>query len=130
MKGAEQAEVLPAGSVAVAENSEVVLSSTPPARPGEAKSAAEPWDSGGPEQSAALVERHGGAGGGGALKQWEIVARGAARDRGGDGRGGGGARVLDVGEGRRAGGGVAGGVGGGGRELGGGVVVDAAGEAG
>ena len=42
----------------------------------------------------------------------------------------GGARVLDVGEGRRAGGGVAGGVGGGGRELGGGVVVDAAGEAG
>ena len=91
MKGAEREEVLPAGSVAVAENSEVVLSSTPPARPGEAKSAAEPWDSGGPEQSPpALVERHGGAGGGGALKQWEVVAGGAARDRGGDGRGGGG----------------------------------------
>ena len=83
MKGAEQAEVLPAGSVAVAENSEVVLSSTPPARPGEAKSAAEPWDSGGPEQSPLWLERHGGARGGGALKQWEVVARGAARDRGG-----------------------------------------------
>ena len=61
MKGAEQAEALPAGSVAVAENSEVVVV-VDAARRGrvEAESAADPGTRAGRSSRPLLVQRHGG----------------------------------------------------------------------